>query len=140
MQRIGIGPRISEVTGKWLEETFLNRNAGAELLLDAMPTLYKRSLKATLAKFTPGERMLLIDLHNAYMITPIMLGRGVALQVRDGIQLDGLDQKWRVDKEKILAELEAMHSFDLACLEIWATAYWQAGHWEKQDLQGYIGD
>jgi hypothetical protein len=136
--RIGIGPRISEATGKWLEDNFSSRNAGAEVILDAFPTLCKRALLSALAKLTAGEKSLIIDLHNAYAITPQMLGQGVAHQVADGIDLDGMDKKWGVAKKTILAKLAALPPFDLACLEIWATAYWQADHHEKQDLAGYV--
>lgn len=139
MKDINIGPRISPQTAAWLEDNFSSRNAGAELVLDAVPTLYKRGLKSALEPLTRGERMLLIDLHNAYAITPQILGQAVDHQVADGIDLDGLDTKWQVTRVEILAKLAAMHPWDLACLEIWATAFWQAGHWEKQAIEDYVG-
>jgi hypothetical protein len=136
--RINIGPRISEATGKWLEENFSSRNAGAEVILDAFPTLCKRALLSALAKLTPGEKSLIIDLHNAYAITPQMLGQGIAHQVADGIELDCLDKKWGVQKKAILIKLAALSPFDLACIEIWATAYWQANHYANRDLADYM--
>jgi hypothetical protein len=135
---ISIGPRISPQSAAWLEENFSSRNAGAEFVLDAFPSLYKRGLKAALDKLSAGEKRLIIDLHNAYFMTPQMIGQGVSLQVRDGVDLDGLDKKWKVGRTDIVAKLESMHPFELACLEIWATAFWQAGHWEaKGSLDKY---
>jgi hypothetical protein len=136
--RIGIGPRISEATGKWLEENFSSKNAGAEVILDAFPTLCKRALLSALAKLTVGEKSLIIDLHNAYAITTQALGQGVAHQVADGIDLDGMDKKWKVTKKAILTKLADMSPFDLACLEIWATAFWAADHHEKEGLEAYV--
>jgi len=139
-EKLNIGPRISETTAQWLEATFSSRNAGAEIVLEAFPALYKRSLHKTLQELTPGEKFLLIDLHNAYAVTPIHLGQGVDLQVRDGIDIDRLDKKWGVDKTAFLEKLEALHPFDLACLELWATAFWHAGHWEAEGaLERYVG-
>jgi hypothetical protein len=135
--RIGIGPRVSEATGKWLEENFSSRNAGAEIVLDAFPTLHKRALKNALNRLTPGERNMLLDLHNAYVITPQILGQGVGHQVEDGIDLDELDKKWGVKKTKILKKLSAMAPIEIAALEIWATAYWQANHYERLSPDEY---
>lgn len=139
MEKKSIGPRIDETTEKWLQETFETKTAGAEFLLRAMPGLYKRSLKNALDRLEKGEKYLIIDLHNSYAMTPQILGQGVAHQVKDGIDLDGLDKKWKVDKKKILEKLASLHPFELACLEIWATAFWQAGHWEGEGaLEKYI--
>jgi hypothetical protein len=136
---INIGPRITPQAAAWLEENFPNRNAGAEFVLDAFPSLYKRGLKATLDNLSDGEKKLIIDLHNAYFMTPQHLGQGVSLQVRDGIDLDGMDKKWHVARTDIVAKLESMTFFELACLEIWATAFWQAGHWEAEGgLEKYV--
>ena len=127
-KKTNIGPRISDQTRAFLENNFESRGGGAELILEAFPPLYNRTIKPALAKLTAGEKSLLLDLHNAYAMTPIHLGQGVSLQVRDGIDLEGMDKKWGVDGPTLLTKLEVMDLFTLACIEIWATAFWQAGH------------
>jgi len=138
-KEVGIGPRISEASAKWLESNFETRNGGASFVLEAFPPLYRRTLQSALARLTDGEKKLIIDLHNAYAMTRQILGQVVILQVSDGIELEGMDKKWGVDKKHLLDTLHSMHPFDLACIEIWATAFWQAGHWDAPDaIEKYI--
>lgn len=131
-------PRLTDSTAEFFTGTFSSLNAGAEYVLQGFPALYKHTLRELKGKFTDGELKLMIDVFNSTALTPIMAGQQLDLQVLDGMELDGLDQKWEVDKAELMAKVNALTIFQAACLEIWANGFWCA---EKSDVEkpGSIG-
>lgn len=127
-----IGPAISEATEKFLKENFGNLNSGAVYTLDSWPGLYARTLHDLKGKFSRGELILILDVFNGLWLNPELAGQHIQPQVEDGIDLNGLDAKWQVDKETILNKLRDLRIFSLACLEIWARAAWKNGEAEKE--------
>lgn len=140
-----IAPMITDWSAAFYEETFKNLNAGSMFVLDAFPTLYKRALFDLKGIFTRGELCLMIDLFNGLILTPQIAGQHIAIEVKDGIELESLDKKWEVNKDEILVKLEGLDIFPFkkACLEIWLRAFWdgkregQEGS-HKTDLESYV--
>jgi hypothetical protein len=136
-----IGPKISEESAAWLEKNFKNLNAGATYILDAFPGLYARTLHDLAGNFPRGELLAMVDVMNATWLTPGIAGQHLAINVRDGIELDHLDQKWEIDGKVLNRKLTNLSIFALACLEIWIGAFWkQENHdnledWVKQFIQ-----
>lgn len=131
-----IGPRISDATDKWLSENFATKHAGAELVLDAFPVLYRRGLADLKGQFSGPELSLLLDALNGLYLTPILLGQHLVASATDGIQLDRLDKKWGVEPESFLQKLDSLSFFEKACLEIWLRAYWESG---EEDHEQWVG-
>jgi hypothetical protein len=131
-----ITPRISDTTERWLSENFSSKHAGAELVLDAFPTLYRRGLADLKGRFTGPELSLLLDALNGLYLTPILLGQHLVASATDGIRLDGLDEKWGVEPESFLQKLDSLSFFEKACLEIWLRAYWGSG---AEDHEQWVG-
>lgn len=127
-----LGPRISKNTSDWLEKNFSSRNAGAEFLLDAFPTLYQRGLAELYGKFAGNELALLLDCFNGLSLTPSLLGQHLDVQVEDSISLNGLDTKWQIDRDSFLSRLNELSFFERACLEIWLRAFWETDDTKKK--------
>jgi len=132
-----IGPMISAETETWIKQNFENLNQGATYALDAFPALYARTLHDLRGKFSAAELRLMADVMNATALTPMIAGQHLAINVRDGIELDRLDEKWGVQKEEILRKLD-LPIFALACLEIWIQAFWEHGSKNKGGLETWI--
>jgi hypothetical protein len=136
MARKAIAPHISEASAKFYAEIFANLHTGATYALDSFPPLYRRTLQDLKGIFLEPELMLMIDVFNSTALTPALAGQHLEIQVADGIELDGLDEKWKVDKEKILKKISALPLFSAACLEIWANGFWYANEDDQKDLDG----
>ena len=131
-------PRMSETAAAWYKATFENLNQGLEYMAESWPPLYKKVLKNSLGKFSANEKKLMLDVFNATWLTPGMAGLHLEFQVDDGCTIDGLDRKWDVDKNQLVNKIKAMTIIERAVVELWATAYWLAGHWEKKSPEEYI--
>ena len=128
-----IGPRILESTADFLRQKFETTNSGAEIVLEAFPNLYEQALSDLRGKFSMGELCLMIDVMNGLMLTPGQLGHILVADVEDGISLDGLDEKWKVDSEDMIARLRALPFFYICVLEVWSKVFWTSGIFEKED-------
>ena len=123
-----ITPRILDTTEKWLSENFATKHAGAEFVLDAFPVLYRRGLADLRGQFSAPELSLLLDVFNGlYFLTPGLLGEHLVAPATYGIRLEGLAEKWGVEKDSFLARLDSLSFFERACLEIWLRAFWESG-------------
>lgn len=123
-QRRTVSPRISEQTEGEITNTFKNLTGGAKYILEAWPGLYRKTLYDLKRRFSRGELMLMIDVMNGTFLTAGIAGQQIGLNVNDGINLDGLDKKWKIDKNELLNKINNLSIFEAACLEIWIRAFW----------------
>lgn len=130
-----LGPRISDTAATWLSAHFSSRNAGAEYILEAFPELYRRVLRDLDGRFTPGELSLMLDVMNGHMLTPQLAGQSLIISCVDSMDLDGTGEKWKIDPEGFTDSLQGLRPFELACLEIWARAFWESG---KGELKNWV--
>lgn len=98
--------------------------------------LYQRSLHEIRGLFSAGELSLMIDCHNGTILTSSLAGQQLPITVRDSIELDRMDDKWEVDKADLLRKIDELPIFSRACLEVWASAFWEIE--ESPDLDGYV--
>ena len=133
MARKAIAPHISEASAKFYAENFTTLHAGSTYALDSFPTLYRRAFHDLKGVFSEPELMLMIDVFNSTALMPQLAGQHLEIQVADGIKLDGLDEKWKIDKKEMLKKIAALPIFSLACLEIWANGFWYADENGKKD-------
>lgn len=120
-------PRISERSAEYIPTQFATLNAGLEYLIDAWPTLHRRTLADLRVRFSAAELSLIIDVFNATALTPGMAGQQLAVSVADGIALDGLDRKWEIDGAALNTKIAGLTPWQAASLEVWANGFWYAG-------------
>ena len=138
MAKQNIGPRISDKSRDCLTDTFQTLNGGASYVLESFPALYRGALIELKGRFSRSELLLMVDCMNATMITP-----GLCDEVRanavDGMALDGLDEKWEVNRADLSAKLQGLTSFQTAALTIWTNGFWYGGGDERpeRDLDEY---
>lgn len=138
MDRKKVGPAISEAAEKFFREHFPNVNAGATYTLDAFPGLYGRAMADMRGVFTRAELMLMLDVCNGLWLNPGLAGQHMTIQVADGMEIDRLDEKWKVEKKQILEKLHGMSVFQLAFLEIWAGSFWEKANHGPKDFEKYL--
>ena len=68
----------------------------------------------------------MLDVMNGTMLTPGLAGQHLLANVADGIELDRLDEKWKVDKGGIIPKLKSLSYGQMAILEVWTRAYWES--------------
>jgi hypothetical protein len=139
MKTIKTAPRISDTAAKVITDGFSSLNAGCEYILNAWPALFRRTIHGLKREFERGELKLMVDIFNASILTPGIAGQHLIANCEDGIELDGLDKKWEIDKKKFLEKIHSLTIFEAACLEIWANGFWYgAGGKRKLDIDTYV--
>ena len=136
MARKAIAPHISEASAKFYADQFTTLNYGTTYTLDSFPVLYQHTLHDLKSVFSEPELMLMIDVFNATALMPQLAGQHFEIQVRDGIELDGRAEKWKIDRDVMLKKIAALPIFSLACLEIWANGFWYGNEENQKDLDG----
>lgn len=131
-------PRISSKSADWYKGNFSSVNAGLEYTLESMPSLYRYTLDSLKGRFSRGELMLMIDVNNGLILTPRMAGQHLGAQVSDGIALDRLDDKWKIDGKELNKKVSGLTIFEAACLELWIGAFWE--NHEHTDIEKYVAD
>jgi hypothetical protein len=120
-----VTPAIDERAFEFYSSTFSTPNAGVTWALEAFPTLYRSTLDALRGRFARGELLLMLDAMNGLILTPEIAGQHVALEIHDAIELQGLDEKWRVDAAALRAQLSGLALFERACIEVWVSSCWR---------------
>jgi hypothetical protein len=130
-----IGPRISAQAEKYYTDNFDSLNKGATYVLEAWPVLYRRTLAELKGRFVRGELCLMIDVSNGLFLTSSIAGEHLEIQCVDGMALDGLDEKWEIDRAEFTGKLTSLTLWQSAVLEVWARSFWEP---EPGDLEKYV--
>ena len=118
-------PNTNKQSQRFIVNHFDNNSRGTQYCLEAMPVLYKFTLKELKGKFLYDELSLILDVfNNGTTIKPQHAGQILISRCEDRISLDGLDKKWKVNKNQFLNALRSLTFFQRAALEIWANGYW----------------
>lgn len=131
-----VSPRVFEETQKFYADHFDSINAGCEYILEAFPELYSHTIHAMRGKFTRGELMLCIDVMNGHWYNPPGAGQEMTPNVSDGIALDHVDAKWKIDGSVLNQKLAGLSIFERACLEIWIQAFWAQD--DHSNIEEYV--
>lgn len=162
---VQLGPRVSVEIAEVLEKHYHSRNAGAEIcigiignladdtlvqqfrdpatgvehIVRTLSMIYKRTMADLKGKFTPAELSLMIDVFNSTALMPQIAGQHMLINCADGMELDGLDKKWQVDRAEFTEKLEALTLTEAACLEIWASGFWYGVNEGKEpDIEKHV--
>ena len=102
----------------------------SRLVYDSMNYLSLIALGLSRAKkrLTRSEALLVLDVQNSTLIDgslPVWISGGLAHQVADGCDLDGLDKKHGVDGAALVAKLESLGDLETVGLLDWAARFWE---------------
>lgn len=131
-------PRVTDKSADFYRRIGGNINAGLEYVLESFPTLYRVTIDDLRGFFSRGELMLMIDAGNGLWLTPMMAGQHLLAQVSDGIALDHLDQKWKIDGGSLIRKIKDLPPFEAACLELWIQAFWMQD--DHDNLEEYVAE
>jgi len=132
-----VTPRVSPQALAWITDTFKNPTHGAGYCIEAFHVLYAHSMYDLKGQFGEGELSLMIDVFNGTMLTPGRAGQQLLVDCVDGMALNGLDEKWNVDRKAFTDKLKSLTLTESACIEIWANGYWYGG---KSETTGELAD
>jgi len=130
-----VAPGLSEKTYSWYTETFDNPNQGVVYALESYPELYGRTLRDLRGVFTAGELSLMLDVQNGCLLMPQVAGQHLLADVEDGIALEGMAEKWKINGEALIEKIRRLKLFEIAMLEIWAGAFWRQ---EKPQIEPWV--
>ena len=128
-----MSPRVSEKAHEFFTANFRTANSGAEYGLEAFATaLYPRIMHELKGRFNKNELFLILDVFNATALTAQIAGQHLIMNCVDGMELDGLDKKWHIDRDSFTNTLKNLSIMEKACLEIWAAGFWYCGDPDKE--------
>jgi len=134
-----VAPKILDAAAEFYPTVFPSLNAGCTFVLDAFPTMYRRTIRELKSHFTTKELSLMRDVSNGHMMTPSIAGVVLYQQCIDGIELDSLDDKWGIHPGNFLRSLNELTVHQSACLELWATGFWsQANNDDAVTMEKYV--
>jgi len=137
---IKTAPRISKTTAEFIPGQFRTLNAGCEHILNSWPGLFRLTLNELKERFSQGELGIMLDVMNGSMIGSDNYGRHLTMNCTDGVALYRLDKKWNIEKDPFFEKLGNLTTFQAACLEIWANAFWysQTAKNSEGTIEDYI--
>lgn len=134
-----VAPWVTPQAQMWLSETFENLNQGATYLMLSAGPLYRQTLIEMKGKFTADELRLMLDVMNGTMLTAEWPGATLAGNVRDGIALDALDEKWKINGSELIDKINSLHTFQLHTIELWANGFWYGGDRDRElDIDAHV--
>lgn len=134
-----VAPWVFAPAQTWTLETFENLNQAATYLINSAPPLYRQTLIELKGKFTADELRLMLDVMNGTMLTAEWPGATLAGNVRDGIALDALDEKWGINGKELTDKIDTLHVFQLHVLELWANSFWYGGDRSRElDIDAHV--
>jgi hypothetical protein len=144
---VSTSPKIRRATMDALLRFLPNPNAAVTFATELLAIAYPRALAEIRGRFTEPEARLMLDAMNGTMWigseAPSLVGQRIAVEVADGCQLNGLDDKWRVDWTKLEATLGGLTSFQLVALELWCGEFWAGAYndegFEREHLAKLCG-
>lgn len=135
---VSTSPKIRRATMDALLRFLPNPNAAVTFAAELLAIAYPRALAEIRGRFTEPEARLMLDVMNGTMWigseAPSLVGQRIAIEVADGCQLNGLDDKWHVDGTKMGATLGGLTSFQLVALELWCGEFW-AGAYNDESFE-----
>jgi hypothetical protein len=113
------------------ETYFDNIQEGKRCILEAFPVLFNQTVKSLQGVFTKAELFLMLDVMNGTMLTAGLAGQHLPANCIDGMNLNGFDEKWEVDKQGLIDKLKRLSLWETAIMEIWATGFWKSKSYEQ---------
>jgi len=101
---------------------------------EVIDTLKKETLSEIKQMFTSKEASLMIDALNGFIYTPEANSRDVLIsEVMDAMKYQRLDEKWGIDKDKLLSKLASLSSFQAFVILQTIAEFWEEDRTELLD-------
>jgi hypothetical protein len=114
---VSFDPKIMEqVIERGAVSAVINRD------LERLYSLYRRSIVKL--DFSVEELMLIVDCLNGSLMDTVAVSLLWA-QIEDGIAIERLDEKWKVDGKVLVDKLKALKVFDCMAIVDAAERFWQ---------------
>ena len=120
------------------EAVSMQVNADLEMLWEIL-VIGLREAKTLLS---PTEASLILDVQNGVFISPVAvwIRGGLAHQIEDAIKHDQLDQKWKIDGEKLVEKLTNAPPLVVVALLDWARVFWNSKDKDiEKAISGFTG-
>jgi len=125
---------------KEFEEAFLQKGFSSPLKQwnDAFSMLKKETFSELKMLFDKNEMSLMIDALNGFIYVAEVNPRDALLsEIMDAIKYQKLDEKWGVDKDRLLSKLASLSSFQAFVLLQAITKFWEGeGRAELEEIVG----
>ena len=110
-----------------VSNVFDDPERGMFFMLTAWVGIYRHSLSNITGLFEANELCMIVEVHHGGYVYPYNHNKsGVALLACDAMSLDGMADKWNIEKERFLAAVEQLTPAQAMCLQLWAVGYWTA--------------
>lgn len=109
-----VTPRIQPQTAELMGTLFNSTTGGSAYVLDSFPGLFQKNIGYALRSLEPEQRIALIHLMERVDLSPDMAGEHIKTLALSG---------------DMTRKLEYLSVFHMACLELWAKAFYiQSGY------------
>lgn len=125
--------RMSPVVEKYLASARI-KSAAANQAIECWIASEKRARRAIVGLFTANELKALIDVLNGTVVD-YAYADSIQHEFEDGCQLDGLDKKWGLDKDAVLAKMDPLSLPEWIVLYQVAREFWEN---PEQDMEEYV--
>jgi len=124
--------RMSPVVEKYLSNA-KNKSAAANQAIECWAASEKRARRAIVGIFTASELKAIIDVLNGTLVD-CSYADSIQHEFEDGCILEGLDKKWKLDKDSTLAKMAKLSLPEWIVLYQVAREFWE----NPEDLEEYV--
>jgi hypothetical protein len=117
-----ISVRLNPATEKYLSGE-KNKSAAVNRVVEAWATCEKQARISLKGKFSAGQLCAFIDALNGTMLD-IAQANYLQYEFEDACKLEGLGEKWKIDKDKTLAILRGLSPAEVIILVEFCRAFW----------------
>jgi len=119
--------RLSDEQIKTLDRYGQDRSTQIREDLDTFRSLIKEGERHLIGRFSIVEGCLICDVFNGFMYQPEFTGGMTNIllaEVSDGILLNELDKKWKVNRDVLIEKLKTLSALEAYVIVHWARIFW----------------
>ncbi|MDD5088078.1 MAG: hypothetical protein PHI18_04705 [bacterium] len=120
MSREQLGMRAAPGASQRLREV-LPRRIPRGYVVEAWPTLYRRTLAGLRGQFTAAELSAMLDVSNGTYLTAGLAGQHLPAEIAD---FPEAREKWGIDPAALASKIAVLTPFEICTLELWCQSYW----------------
>ena len=130
--------RIEKKIAENIKKTFGVIEKGAHAMFTGWFAIQKRMMYELKEKFSKKELQLLIELQNSHILSPDACSPDMlSALVQDGCTYDGLDEKWKVNKDTLIEKVQKLSFSQSLILQTYLNNFWY-GSKEEKNMDDYL--
>lgn len=110
-----------------------NKSATISRCIENWSACERQARMSLMGKFTSAELCSFIDMLNGTII-PASQASSMRFEFKDACALDGLDRKWKIQKDAVLEKFNGLNTAEWIVLVEWCRAFWDN---PDRDLEEY---